>query len=222
MKSLIDFEYDYNIAKRFNWHNGIIAGIDEAGRGSIAGPVTIGIVAYSPDTDFSELQEINDSKKISAKIRKQLAIEIKAKAIYHDVAVIDVSDIAVLNINNAIVKGIAVLKERHDICIKERTSWEISCVLMDGDKFRVWPNTINITKGDTISPSIASASILAKVEHDKIMYRAAKIWPQYEFEKNMGYGTKAHFEKIEKYGTCPIHRITFLKKYFEKKKLCTE
>ena len=222
MKSLIDFNYDYEIAKKFGWHNGLVAGIDEVGRGSIAGPLVVGIVAYSPDTDFLHLQDINDSKKLSAKDMARLVPEIKTHAIYYDVAVIDEYTISQGNIDDATIKAITNLKQKHDNCIKEKYTSEFSCILMDGDKFRIWPNTINMTKGDTVSPSIASASILAKVEHDEIMCKAAEIWPQYEFEKNMGYGTKAHFEKIEKYGISPIHRTGYLKKYFEKKKLFTE
>lgn len=125
MKSLIDFNYDYEIAKKFTWHNGLVAGlvagIDEAGRGSIAGPLVVGIVAYSPDTDFSHLQDINDSKKLSAKDREKLVSEIKTQAAYYDIAVIDEYTISQVNIDGATIKAITNLKQKHDNCIKKNT-----------------------------------------------------------------------------------------------------
>lgn len=179
-----------------------IAGVDEAGRGPLAGPVYAAAVILPPDT---VIKGINDSKKLSEKRREELFEEITEKAIAYNICSIDERRIDEINILNATyeamngaVNGLSVMPD---------------FVLIDGN--RIGGMTIpheTVVKGDSKSISIAAASILAKVSRDRFICDMAEKYPQYGFEQHKGYGTKAHNEAILKYGPCPIHRKTFLKK----------
>lgn len=179
-----------------------IAGVDEAGRGPLAGPVYAAAVILPPDT---VIKGINDSKKLSEKRREELFDEITEKAVAYNICSIDEKRIDEINILNATYEAMngAVngLKIQPDF------------VIIDGN--RISGMTIpheTVVKGDAKSISIAAASILAKVSRDRFICEMAEKYPQYGFEKHKGYGTKAHNEAILKYGPCPIHRKTFLKK----------
>lgn len=178
-----------------------IAGVDEAGRGPLAGPVYAAAVIL-PDDIY--IEGINDSKKLSEKKRDALFDEIREKAIAYSICSVDnnkVDEINILNatfeaMNNA-VNGLPIPPDY---------------VLIDGNRIKGMqiPHE-TVVKGDAKSISIAAASILAKVSRDRFMIEAAKKYPGYGFEKHKGYGTKAHYEAIERQGICEIHRRTFLK-----------
>jgi ribonuclease HII len=186
----------------------IIAGIDEVGRGPLAGPVVASCVIL-PD-DYNNPQ-ITDSKQISHLRRVQLSREIQEIAVEYAIAELDNIIIDELNIlqstHKAMVMAVEMLKIKPDF------------VYIDGNSL---PKNLKykaeaVVKGDTFIPQISAASILAKVHRDNWMTEVAhELYPQYKFAKHKGYATREHFEAIAKYGICPLHRITFLKKFFNK------
>lgn len=178
-----------------------IAGIDEAGRGPLAGPVVVGCVIMPED---SFIEGVNDSKKISEKKREKLYDEIINNAISWSVAVIGWHEIDELNILNATKKGVTE-------CINNlETKPEL--ILVDALKGIDTCNIpyVSMVKGDAKCYSISAASILAKVTRDRIMREWDEVYPQYGFAKHKGYGTKAHIEALKEYGPCQIHRKTFI------------
>ncbi|MBE5735354.1 MAG: ribonuclease HII [Clostridiales bacterium] len=181
-----------------------VAGIDEAGRGPLAGPVSVAIVVMPLEED-KIVQGVNDSKKLTEKKREALYDEIISKAIAYHVELIDEKVIDAINILNAtklgMVNCIEALKGKFDIAL-------IDAVKLDNMDVP----TESIVKGDAKSYNIACASILAKVTRDRLMMEMDKKYPQYNFAKHKGYGTKEHYEAINKFGKCDIHRETFLKK----------
>lgn len=180
----------------------IICGTDEAGRGPLAGPVYAAAVIL-PDELI--IPGLNDSKKISEKRRDELFEVITKNAVAYAVASVDEKRIDEINILNASLEAMNIAVSSLDI--------KPDFVLVDGNMTRGLNfKCESIIKGDAKSASIAAASILAKVSRDKYMIKMAEIYPQYGFEKHKGYGTKAHNEAILKYGPCPLHRRTFLKK----------
>jgi len=177
----------------------IIAGIDEAGRGPLAGPV----VAAAVILDAGNIPHgLNDSKKLDARKREFLFDEIINNC---QVAICTVNAQTIDRVNIRQATLMCMLKAANSLAIK--ADW----YLIDG---RDVPDGLKgrasaIIKGDGRSMSIAAASIIAKVARDQMMVRAAKHWPQYGFEKHKGYGTKAHMEAIRQYGPCPLHRLSF-------------
>ncbi len=180
----------------------VICGIDEAGRGSLAGDVYAAAVIFDGDT---VIEGINDSKKISGKKREKLYDEIISKAKAYCVATASVEEIESMNILNA---AMLAMKRAY-----EGLGMSADMILVDGDKSPDIAGRIEtVVKGDGLSASIAAASILAKVSRDRYMCEMAEKYPQYRFEKHKGYGTKLHKELIKEHGACPIHRKSFLKK----------
>ena len=179
-----------------------IAGIDEAGRGPLAGPVFAACVILPPNC---EIIGINDSKKLSEKRRDELFDEIISKAIAYYISSVDEKVIDEVNILNATHMAM------NDAALNMKVTPDF--VLIDGNSIKNmhYPH-MTIIKGDSKSINIAAASILAKVSRDRYISEIAALYPEYGFEKHKGYGTKAHTEAILKYGPCPIHRKTFLKK----------
>ena len=181
-----------------------ICGIDEAGRGPLAGPVVVAAVILPKD---SMIEGVNDSKKVSEKKREKLYEEITSSAITWGVGIIDQKEIDDLNILNATKKGltaaVAGLTERPDIILVDA----LTGIDTLGIPYQ------SIIKGDAKSYSIAAASIIAKVTRDRIMRQWDEIYPEYGFEKHKGYGTKAHIEVIKNNGICPIHRKSFVKNF---------
>jgi len=185
--------------------NALIAGVDEAGRGPLAGPVVAASVIFPVDYDNSE---INDSKKLSAAKREMLFNEIIKNAITFGYCEIDNCEIDRINILKA---SLLAMKKS-----AEKLTEKPEIVLIDGNKsFAVGNEYITVVKGDAKSLSIAAASIIAKVIRDEIMKEMDKEFPQYNWAKNKGYPTKEHFEAIDKFGLTPYHRKTFLKKHFQ-------
>ena len=179
-----------------------IAGIDEAGRGPLAGPVVVGCVIM-PKNSF--IEGVNDSKKISEKKREKLYDEITNEAIAWSVGIVDQNEIDEINILNATKKALTMAIQNLDVK-PER-------ILVDAlehiDTCGI-PYT-SIIKGDAKNYSIAAASIIAKVTRDRIMYEWDKIYPQYGFSSHKGYGTAKHIQAIKENGICMLHRKSFVK-----------
>lgn len=179
----------------------LIAGIDEAGRGPLAGPVAVAIVIMPLDKD-SIIEGVNDSKKLSEKKRELLFEQIKDRAIAYHVELVDEMTIDTINILNATKLGMLT-------CL-EKINPKPDITLIDAVKLNTDYPTESIIKGDALSYVIACASILAKVTRDKLMLELDEKYPEYGFKKHKGYGTKAHIEALKKYGKCPIHRDSFI------------
>lgn len=181
-----------------------LCGIDEAGRGPLAGPVVVAAVVMPKD---SKLEGVNDSKKVSEKKREMLYEQIKEEAISYSVAIVDEKEIDQVNILNATkeglttaIRGLKVKPER--IIVDALTGIDTCGIPYD-----------SVIKGDAKCYSIAAASILAKVTRDRIMRKMDEVYPEYGFEKHKGYGTAAHIAAIKEYGLCPIHRKSFTKNF---------
>ena len=187
-----------------------IAGVDEVGRGPLAGPVVAAAVVLPKG--FS-VAGVDDSKKLSAKKREELYVAITDHALAIGIGAIDNFTIDEINILEATKLAMKAAIEEAGRKLLFESGEEIEHVLIDAVRLKDLdiPQT-NIIKGDQKSVSIAAASIIAKVTRDRIMVAFHAKYPYYSIDKNMGYGTKAHYEGIEKYGICEIHRRSFLKK----------
>ena len=198
----------YNFDKEFKKSYGVkyIIGIDEAGRGPLAGPVLTAAAVLDLD---DVIEGINDSKKLNEKKRNAIFPLIHAKALYKKAVAVNIDAIEKYNIRNATIRGM-------EKCLMDCPYINDSIILVDGDLTLRWISIEKqkaIVKGDAKSASIAAASIIAKVTRDQIMKKYALDYPQYSFEKHKGYGTKAHIEALAKYGLSPIHRGYFCKKF---------
>ena len=184
----------------------VVCGVDEAGRGPLAGPVCAAAVILPPDVDIPGL---NDSKKLSDKKRRELFPVIKECAIAYGIAFADHHEIDEINILQAtylaMERALSQLKVKPDIA------------LIDGNRAKNFGVPVQpVVHGDSLSASIAAASVLATVTRDDYMLEMAEKYPQYGFEIHKGYGTKAHYSALQKEGASPIHRMTFLKKFYGK------
>ena len=193
---MLDYE------KKFNCK--LIAGVDEAGRGPLAGPVVCACVIMPMESE-KIIEGVNDSKKLSAKKREELFDKIVDIAISYSIVEIDEKKIDEINILQATKLGMKRAVENLKVMP--------DLVLVDAVKIDVALPQENIIKGDALSYNIAAASILAKVYRDKLMENLDKKYPEYNLAKHKGYGTKAHIEALKKYGKCEIHRETFIKKF---------
>ena len=180
-----------------------ICGIDEVGRGPLAGPVVAGAVILDPNNDILYL---NDSKKLSEAKRNELYEEIKEKAIAYQIGIMPPAVIDELNILNAKYK--AMQEAVHGLSVTPDLLLNDAVIIPD-----LPMEQVKIIKGDAKSLSIAAASILAKVERDRMMVEYDKLYPEYGFASNKGYGSKEHIEALKKYGPCPIHRASFIKNF---------
>jgi ribonuclease HII len=190
-----------------------IAGIDEVGRGPLAGPVVTCCVVLPADFD---LIGVDDSKKLSEKKRTEMAPLIKEKALAYGFGMADEKVIDRINTLNATKGAMRVACLEADKMLREKTGRGIDCLLIDAVHLEDIPfPQKSIIKGDAKSVSIAAASILAKVTRDAMMVKYAEQYPWYAFEKNKGYGTAAHYDGLRAHGPCPIHRMTFLKNFIK-------
>lgn len=186
-----------------------IAGIDEAGRGPLAGPVVAACVVLPRDFD---VMGVDDSKKLSEKKREELFEKITAKALAYGIGIADNSVIDEINILQATKQAMKDALEQTNARLTEKEQQGVELVLLDAVELKdISLPQRAIIKGDAKSLSIAAASIIAKVTRDRMMLGYHSQYPFYGFDKNKGYGTKAHYEGIERYGITPIHRRTFLK-----------
>ena len=185
----------------------VICGVDEAGRGPLAGPVCAAAVILPPN---AEIPGLNDSKKLTDKKRRELMPVIKEMALGYGIAFADEKEIDEINILQAtylaMKRAIDMLPVKPDLA------------LVDGNRAGDFGLPVKtVVKGDSLSASIAAASILAKVTRDDLMLELAEKYPQYGFEIHKGYGTKAHYAALTEHGPSEIHRMTFLKKVYGSK-----
>ena len=188
------------------WGQGfeIVCGVDEAGRGPLAGPVCAAAVILPPEL---EIEGLNDSKKLTEKKRDTLYDTIVENALAYGIAFATEQEIDEINILQA---TFLAMKRA-----MEQLSLRPSIALIDGNRETDFGLPVRtIVKGDSLSANIAAASILAKVTRDRYMAQQDALYPQYGFGVHKGYGTKAHYEALRKFGESPIHRRTFLKKFY--------
>ena len=181
-----------------------VCGIDEAGRGPLAGPVCAAAVILPRNL---EIPGLDDSKKLSDKRRRELFPMIKEQAVAYGIGFADHREIDEINILQAtflaMKRALAAMEKAPDFA------------LIDGNRETEFGLPVKtVVKGDSLSANIAAASVLAKVSRDDLMEAMANEYPQYGFEIHKGYGTKMHYEALRTYGPCPIHRMTFLKKFY--------
>lgn len=185
----------------------LICGIDEAGRGPLAGPVCAAAVILPYGLDIPGL---NDSKKLTDKKRSELYEQILSSAACYGIAVADEKEIDEINILQATFRAMERAVSKLNI--------KPDLILVDGNRLpQLDTETHAVVKGDSLSASIAAASILAKVTRDRFMEQQDELYPAYGFAVHKGYGTKRHYEALTEHGPCPIHRMTFLKKFYEAK-----
>jgi len=185
----------------------VICGVDEAGRGPLAGPVYAAAVILPPHL---EIPGLTDSKKLTDKKRRELFPIIQEQAVAYGIGFASEQEIDEINILQAtflaMQRAIDQLETKADFA------------LIDGNREKDFGIPIRtVVKGDSLSANIAAASVLAKVSRDNIMLEQAENYPQYGFDIHKGYGTKAHYAALREYGHCPIHRMSFLKKFYGEK-----
>ena len=182
----------------------VICGVDEAGRGPLAGPVCAAAVILPPNANIPGL---NDSKKLSDKRRRELYPLIMEQAIAYGIGFADHKEIDEINILQATF--LAMERALFQLSVKPELA------LIDGNRKKDFGIPVKtVVHGDSLSASIAAASILAKVTRDDLMLKMAEEYPQYGFEIHKGYGTKAHYQALAEHGPSPVHRMTFLKKLY--------
>lgn len=185
----------------------LVCGVDEAGRGPLAGPVCAAAVILPKDV---QIEGLNDSKKLTDKKRRELFDVITASAVSYGIALVDEKTIDEINILQATFRAMAQAIAQLDPSAQ--------LALVDGNRAADFGLPVcTIVKGDGLSASIAAASILAKVTRDRLMEQYAEQYPQYGFEIHKGYGTKRHYAALREFGPCPIHRMSFLKKFYGEK-----
>lgn len=194
---------DENYAEGFQ----VICGVDEAGRGPLAGPVCAAAVILPPHT---RIPGLNDSKKLTDKKRRELFPVICEQALAYGIGMATEQEIDEINILQAtflaMQRAMDGLQVRPDLA------------LIDGNRQKDFGLPVKtVVKGDSLSANIAAASVMAKVTRDDLMIRQAEQFPEYGFEIHKGYGTKAHYAALEQYGPSPIHRMTFLRKFYEQR-----
>lgn len=198
-------DYNEKIKKEIYEHYNLIAGIDEVGRGPLAGPVVTCAVIMKKD---SHIEGVTDSKKLSRKKMLSLKDEILEDAIEVSYGYANNRLIDDINIRQATLlamkNAVESLENKPDI------------LLIDAERINTEIPQLNIVKGDLNEYAISCASILAKIRRDDIMINFSKIYPHYSFQTNVGYGTKKHYEGLEKYGPTPIHRESFLRKFYQR------
>lgn len=201
------FEHELNLLPKYKY----IAGVDEVGRGSLAGPIVAAAVVFDDYSKLeNELKDVNDSKKLTSKKREKLDLLIREKAKDIGIGEVDVIEIDAVGIGVANIMAFERALKNLKRC---------DFALIDGRKFRGFSYKFScLEKGESKSLSIAAASIIAKVYRDNLMIDLAKSMNKYDFVNNKGYGSKSHFADIDKYGLSVHHRKSFLRKYFDSQK----
>ena len=185
----------------------VICGVDEAGRGPLAGPVCAAAVILPKHL---QIPGLTDSKKLTDKKRRELFPIIQQQAVAYGIGLASEAEIDEINILQATF--LAMRRALSQLSIRPEIA------LIDGNRETDFGLPVKtVVKGDSLSANIAAASVLAKVTRDNIMVELASQYPEYDFEIHKGYGTKAHYEALRTYGPCPIHRKSFLKKFYGEK-----
>lgn len=189
--------------------SGIAVGLDEVGRGAIAGPLAVGAVVLSPDV---RIEGLNDSKKIKPEVRVRIAAEIERMALAHAVEFVPPSDIDRDGMSASLRRAFAGA-----LAQIERMGVHADLVLVDGNPLNIDPREKNVVKGDATCASIAAASIVAKVRRDRLMCEIARDYPQYAFDANKGYASPQHIEAIETQGLSNMHRRSFCTSFMQER-----
>ena len=179
----------------------VIVGLDEVGRGPLAGPLAVGAVVLPEDPI---VEGLNDSKQLTPEARERIAGVVKQVAMTWTVEYIEACDIDAAGMTASLVCAF-----RRAVAHVEEAGVHPDVVLLDGNPLRMDAREVNVVKGDTLCASVAAASIVAKVERDALMCRYAEEYPEYHFESCKGYASPAHIEAIKRYGLTPIHRVSF-------------
>lgn len=180
---------------------GVLVGLDEVGRGPLAGPLAVGAVVLPPQPRIAGL---NDSKQVKPELRQAIAQQVRQQALACTVQYVEPQDIdrqgMTASLKQAFAQAVAAI---------EQQGFLVDVVLLDGNPLHFDPREVNVVKGDAKSASIAAASIIAKVERDQFMCRQAELYPAYGFDSNKGYGCESHIQAIRQQGLCPLHRRSF-------------
>lgn len=204
--------YEYESGLRDAAKCSLSVGLDEVGRGPLAGPVAIGAVVYDPDSE--PVWGINDSKKLSESKREELSKIIKERALAYDVIFVPAHEIDEIGIaaalRNAFTAGIVSVEQQLEALGRKG---ELGLVALDGNPMRLDEREVNVIKGDAKVASISSASIIAKVARDSYMVELDEKYPEYGFAGHKGYGAQSHIEAIREHGLCPEHRASFCKNF---------
>ena len=190
----------------------LIIGVDEVGRGCLAGPVVSCAIIMKKN---SYIERVTDSKKLSKKKRKNLYEKILKESVGYGIGIVDNGKIDEINIKQA--SRLAMKIAISNIKNNKGENIQGDFLITDAEKVDVDLPQLNLIHGDELSYVVSCASIIAKEYRDNLFVKYDELYPQYNFLKNVGYGTKAHYQGLDNYGITDIHRITFLKKYFEKK-----
>lgn len=189
------------------WKQGfkVVVGIDEAGRGPLAGPVAAGAVVITPDTKI--IGTVRDSKKMTRKRREEAFDLIKESVWGWGIGLVTAEEIDDFGIQYAVCKAMSIALKG----VEEMIGSKVDYIIVDGLNVELIDDypTMKIKEGDLYHYSIACGSVLAKVERDRLMMEYATVYPEYGFETNMGYGTKKHMKAMERYGICDIHRRSY-------------
>lgn len=206
MLTYIPMKYPDTKLEEKLWQKGFryVLGVDEAGRGPLAGPVVVGAVLI--ENPKQVVENVRDSKKMTKKQRKKAFVEIQEKSTAFGIGIVDAKEIDRVGIKEAVKEAMILAVSEVEKKIKKKVDYIISdgaVYLLDDHKM------MSISRGDLNHYSIAAASVLAKVTRDMIMEEYSKKYPNYGFEKHMGYGTKVHLDAISKHGICDIHRKSY-------------
>lgn len=188
-------------------HGGTVVGLDEVGRGPVAGPLTVGAVVLSPQPRIANL---NDSKQLSPSVRESVAAAVKETAVAWHIEHVSPADID----DNGMAWALKTAFSRALAAI-EAQGIKPDVVLIDGNPLHIDPREVNVVKGDAKCASIAAASVIAKVERDALMEEMGKKYPGYAFEKSKGYASPEHIAAIKDHGLTPIHRATFCTSFIQ-------
>lgn len=193
--------YAYERALAEGRGDGVIVGLDEVGRGPLAGPLAVGAVVLPLEP---LIEGLNDSKQVKPEARERIAVQVKAVSVAWTVEYVDAADIDACGMTASLA-----LAFRRAIRRVEESGVRPDVVLLDGNPMRLDEREVNVVKGDCKCASIAAASIVAKVERDALMCRYAEEYPEYGFDACKGYASASHIEAIKRYGLTPIHRASF-------------
>lgn len=189
------------------WEKGYVhvAGVDEAGKGPLAGPVTAGAILIHKSSQV--VDGVRDSKLMSSLQREKVFERICQSSSSFGIGMVEAEEIDRIGIDTAVQKAMLLALDM----LEKKFGTSLSYVIVDGSKTKILPRyqSLRIKKGGLYHYSIAAGSILAKVTRDRRMHEVARNYPQYGFERHVGYGTKVHLDAIEKYGPCPLHRMSF-------------
>lgn len=199
LQSMYDFQN--TLAEKKAGAGAVVVGLDEVGRGPVAGPLAVGAVVLP---DNPHIEGLNDSKQLSPAARERIAAEIKQHALAWTVQYIEPADIDACGMTASLVTAF-----RRAVAAIEAAGVRPDVVLLDGNPLRMDPREVNVVKGDGKCASIGAASIVAKVERDALMDAYDKTYPAYGFAHNKGYASADHIAAIKKQGLCPIHRVSF-------------